>query len=97
MDGFEVTIGALRDAGVAGGSAVGDVAALPLAGAAAAVADVLAGGAAAGAAAALTQAWRVRVAATAEALAGHAAALRAAADGYDAAERRAVMALAGEP
>ena len=25
MDGFEVTVGALRDAGVAGGSAVGDV------------------------------------------------------------------------
>ena len=97
MDGFEVTVEALRDAGGAGASVAGEVAALPLAQAAGEIVDALPGGAAAAAAAALGAAWRARVAATAEALAQHAAALRAAADGYGAAERGAVAALAGEP
>ena len=99
MDGFEVMVEALRDAGGDGASVAGEVEALPLAQAAGEWdrVDALPGGAAAPAAAALSASWRARVAAAAEALAQHAAALRAAADGYGAAERRAVAALAGEP
>ena len=59
--------------------------------------DALPGGTVVAAAAALGEAWRSRVAATADALAQHAAAMQAAAEGYGAAERGAVTALAGEP
>jgi hypothetical protein len=97
MEGFEVTVDGLGDAGKVGRSLAGDVAALPLADAALAVGEALPGGTAGDAAAALAGAWRARVAATADGLAQQAAALRAAADGYAAAERRAVAALAGEP
>jgi hypothetical protein len=96
MDGFEVTVDGLRDAGRVGGTLAGDLAALPLAEAARAVGEALPGGAACDAAAVLAGRWRVRVAATADGVAQHAAALRAAAAGYAAAERRAVVALAGE-
>jgi hypothetical protein len=97
MDGFEVTVEALRDAGAIGASVAGEVALLPLAQATGETADAFPGGAAAVAAAALGASWRERVAATAEVLARHAVALRAAADAYGAAERAAVTALAGEP
>jgi hypothetical protein len=97
MEGFEVTVEGLRDAGRVGRSLARDVAALPLAEAAPAVGDALPGATAGDAAAALAGAWRARVAATADGVAQQAAALRAAADSYAAAERRAVVGLAGEP
>jgi hypothetical protein len=97
MDGFEVTVEELRDAGGAGSSVAGEVAVLPLAQAAGEIVDALPGGTTAAAAAVLGAAWRARVVATAEALAQHAAALRVAAGAYGAAERAAVTALAGEP
>ena len=94
MDGFEVPVEALRDAGRAGGAAAAGVTALPLAQAAGAVEEALPGGAAGAAAAALAVAWRARLAAAAAALDQQAVALRTAADGYDRAERGAVAALA---
>ena len=97
MDGFEVTVEVLRDAGGSGSSVADEVAVLPLAQAAGEIVDALPGGTATAAAAALGAAWRARVVATAEALAQHAAALRVAADAYGAAERAAITALAGEP
>ena len=96
MDGFEVPVEALRVAGRAGGEVADGLATLPLADAAGAVEEALPGGAAGAAACALAVAWRTRLAATAAALGQQAAALRAAADGYDRAERGAVAALAGE-
>jgi hypothetical protein len=96
MDGFEVTVGALRSVGGAAGSVAGDVAALPLAEAASAVGEALPGGAAVDATAVLAEGWRSRVAATADALTRHAVAMPAAADGYEASERAAVARLAGE-
>jgi len=92
-----VTVEALRDAGEAGRSGVGGVAALPLAEAVAAAGAALPDAAADDAARALAGAWRARVATTAEALAQQSAALCSAADAYQAAERDAVVALAGEP
>ena len=94
MDGFEVPVEALRDAGRAGGAAAAGLAGLPLAQAAGAVEEALPGGAAGAAAAALAAAWRARLAAAAAALDQQAVALRTAADGYDRAERGAVAALA---
>ena len=88
-----MTVEALRDAGEAGRSGVGGVAALPLAEAVAAAGAALPDDAAR----ALAGAWRARVATTAEALAQQSAALCSAADAYQAAERDAVVALAGEP
>jgi hypothetical protein len=97
MEGFEVTVEALRDAAEAGRPVAGDVAALPVAEAVAAVGAALPGGAADDAARASAAAWRARVATTAEALAQQSAALVVAADCYEAAERGAVVELAGEP
>ena len=94
MDGFDVPVEALRDAGRAGGAVAAGLAGLPLAQAAAAVEGALPGGAAGAAAAVLDAAWRARLAAAATALDQHAVALRTAADGYDRAERGAVAALA---
>ena len=96
MDGFEVPVEALRAAGRAGGAVADGLAALPLAEAAGAVEKALPGGAAAATAAELAEAWRTRLAAAAAALGQHGAALRAAADGYDEAERGAAAALTGE-
>lgn len=96
MDGFEVPVEALRDAGRAGGAAAAGLAALPLAQAAGAVEEALPGGAAGAAAAALAVAWRARLATAAAALDQQAMALRAAADGYERAELGAVAALAEE-
>ena len=97
MDGFEVTVEVLRDAGRVGSSVAGEVAVLPLAQTVGEIVDALPGGTAAVAAAALGTAWRARVVATAEALAQHAAALRVAAGAPSAAERAAGTALGGEP
>lgn len=92
-----MTVEGLRSVGQAGRSVADGVAALPLAEAALAVGDALPGGAADDAAGALAGAWRARVTASAESLAQQSAALHAAADGYGAAERRAAVALVGEP
>ncbi|MBL8924868.1 MAG: hypothetical protein JNM77_01335 [Pseudonocardia sp.] len=93
MDGFEVPVEALRDAGRAAGAAAADLAGLPLAQAVGAVEEALPGGAAGAAAVALAAAWRARLAAAAAALDQQAGALRAAADGYDRAEHGVVAAL----
>ena len=94
MDGFEVPVEALRDAGQGegcGGRRPGGAAA----GASGrGVEEALPGGAAGAAAAALAVAWRAQLAAAAAALDRQAVALRTAADGYDRAERGAVAALA---
>lgn len=94
MDGFEVPVEALRDAGRAGGAVADGVAVLPLAAAVGSIAEALPCGSAGAAASALAEAWRARLAAVAAALRHHAAALQIAADGYDRAERGAVAALA---
>jgi len=94
MDGFEVPVEALRDAGRAGRAAAAGLAGLPLAQAARAVEEALPGGAAGAAAVALAAAWRARLAAAAAAVDQQAVAVRTAADGYDRAERGAVAALA---
>jgi hypothetical protein len=69
---------------------------LPLAEAARGVEEALPGGAAGAAASALAAAWGAWLAVVAAALGQQAAALRAAADGYDRAERGAVAAMSGE-
>jgi hypothetical protein len=96
MDGFEVRVEALREAGRAGGAVADGLAVLPLAEAAGTVDEALPGAAAGAAVAALAVVWRRRLAETADLLARHTVALRGAADGYDAAERTAVASLAGE-
>ncbi len=96
MDGFEVPVAALREAGRAGAPVVDGLAVLPLVEAVAAVGTALPGGAAGAAAAALAVAWRARLTAAADAVARQAGALQIAADGYHAAERGAVAALVGE-
>ena len=50
MDGFEVTVGVLRDAGGSGSSVAGEVAVLPLAQATGEIVEALPGGTAAAAA-----------------------------------------------
>jgi hypothetical protein len=97
MDGFEVPVEALREAALAGASAIAGVTALPLDQAAAAVGAAVPGGAADAAAVVLAPVWRARLEAAADALTHYAEALRAVADCYDAAERKAVASLAGEP
>src|SRR3954465_9384398 len=111
MDGFEVPVAALRDAGRAGAPVVAGLAVLPLVEAVAAVGTALPGGAAGAAAAALAVAGRggppggggaaggggrARLTAVTDAVARQAGALQVAADGYRAAERGAVAALVGE-
>ena len=96
MDGFEVPVAALRDAGRAGAPVVDGLAVLPLAEVVAAVGTALPGGAAGAAGAALAAAWRARLTAATDAAARQAGALQIAVDGYRAAERGAVAALVGE-
>jgi hypothetical protein len=96
MDGFEVPVEALREAGRACGAVADSTAALPLAEVVGAVEEALPGAAAGAAGAALAVAWRRRLTEAADLLARHTAALRVAADGYDAAERTAVASLTGE-
>ena len=96
MDGFEVPVAALRDAGRAGDPVVDGLAVLPLVEVVAAVGTALPGGAAGAAAAALAVAWRARLTAVTDAVAWQAGALQRAADGYHAAERGAVASLVGE-
>jgi hypothetical protein len=96
MDGFEVPVEVLREAGRAGAPVVDGLAVLPLVQPVAAVGTALPGGAAGAAAAALAEAWRVRLAAATDAMARQAGALQIAADGYHAAERGAVASLVGE-
>lgn len=96
MDGFEVPVAALRDAGRAGAPVVDGLAVLPLVEAVAAVGTALPGGAAGAAAAALAVAWRARLTAVTDAVARQAEALQIAADGYHGAERGAVASLVGE-
>jgi hypothetical protein len=96
MDGFEVPVAALRDAGRAGAPVVDGLAVLPLVEVVAAVGTALPGGAAGAAAAALAVAWRARLTAVTDAVARQAGALQIAADGYHAAERGAVASLVGE-
>jgi len=96
MDGFEVPVAALRDAGRAGAPVVDGLAVLPLVEAVAAVGTALPGGGAGAAAATLAAAWRARLTAATDAVTQQAGALQIAADGYRAAERGAVAALVGE-
>jgi hypothetical protein len=96
MDGFEVPVEALREAGRAGATVVDGLPVLPLVEAVAAAGTALPGGAAGAAAAALAVSWRARLTAVTDAVARQAGALQIAADGYRAAERGAVAALVEE-
>ncbi|MDT0349805.1 hypothetical protein [Pseudonocardia charpentierae] len=96
MNGFEVPVEVLREAGRAGAPVADGLAVLPLEEAVAAVGTALPGGAAGAAAATLAVAWGARLTAATDAVARQAGALQIAADGYHAAERRAVASLVGE-